>query len=119
MRMIVAILFCINAAVLVWTGVLPRENTSGREVLNTPVVQENETSKDRMIAKMELQVDIGRNYRQLYDDNRTVIGIMPYVLGLNMAFAFLIILRLGGSTNTESTKSTEQDAAADAERPRH
>ena len=118
MRMIVALLFCINAAVLVWTRVLPRENMIGREMLNTPVAQEDRMDKDRMIAEMKLQVDIGRDYRQLYDDNKTVINIMPYVLGLNMVFAFLIILHLGGSKNTESTKSTEQDAPADAKRLR-
>jgi hypothetical protein len=47
----------------------------------------------------------------LYDDNKTVLNIMPFVLGLNMALAFLVIVRLQGSRNTESTKSTEQDSS--------
>ena len=107
MRMIVALLLCINAAALVWTRILPLENMIARGMLNTPVAQEDKVDKDGMIAKLELQVDIGRDYRQLYDDNKTAINIMPFVLGLNMAFALLIIVRLEGSRNTESTKSTE------------
>jgi hypothetical protein len=117
MKTIVVLLFCINAAVLVWTRVLPRENMIARETLSIPVAQEGKMDKDRTIGQMELQVVIGRGYRQLYDDNKTVINMMPFVLGLNMAFAFLVIVRLQGSRNTESTKSTEQGAPADGKRP--
>jgi hypothetical protein len=115
MRVAVTIIMCIDAAALVWTGMLPGDNPISRAMMTTPV---DEETTDESVARLTLQVDGGRQYMQLYDDNKAAISIMPFVLVLNMGFALLIAIRLQLSRNTVSTKSTEQDAPADAKRPR-
>jgi len=113
MKLVVALFFILNVALLVWMQTLPNDSAVLRAVLAEDVGGDIGANVAGKIGALEMQVRAARQYQGLFGKHQTANKVARVLLLANACIFFLGSLLL--AMEAKGSESSEPRAVADGE----